>query len=281
MALDPSPTPISRHAQEQTRREAEQQAEGHGDGEMVKALALVAHAGAGIASQELSFDEGASLWVCADSVESGEASGFYTGGDLVNGSRGDRVGLIPCSHVHLFVGRPRPYIVLYAWLPDDDPSLLPLAEDQVINVYGITDEDGFVSAETTAGLQAGRLGLVPSTFVRPMETTALTVSITRSSTGASLGVLLGSAAADGMCIVSGVSAGGPAVGKLERGDHVTAVDGVSTDGVSYDKVIDMVRAARSSSVSFSVRRTTGVAVRIAAPAVGRGAARPRPRSRRP
>ena len=77
---------------------------GGGDGATIRALAVAAYPGSTSVAGEIRFDEAASLWVLTDSVEEGKTSGWYSGGDLVNGGRGNRVGLIPCSYVRLFTG---------------------------------------------------------------------------------------------------------------------------------------------------------------------------------
>lgn len=59
---------------------------------------------------------------------------------------------------------------------------------------------------------------------------------------------------EGKLLVISPIVGSPSYGKLRAGDHIAEIEGVSTEGISTDEVMDKLRGARGSQVQVAVRR---------------------------
>jgi carboxyl-terminal processing protease len=59
---------------------------------------------------------------------------------------------------------------------------------------------------------------------------------------------------DGKLLVISPIVGSPSYGKLRAGDHIAEIEGISTEGISTEEVMDKLRGARGSQVRVSVRR---------------------------
>ncbi len=59
---------------------------------------------------------------------------------------------------------------------------------------------------------------------------------------------------DGKLLVISPIFGSPSYGKLRAGDHIAEIEGISTEGISNEEVMDKLRGARGSVVHVSVRR---------------------------
>ena len=59
---------------------------------------------------------------------------------------------------------------------------------------------------------------------------------------------------DGKLLVISPIVGSPSHGKLRAGDHIAEIEGVSTQGISTEDVMDKLRGARGSLVRVAVRR---------------------------
>lgn len=59
---------------------------------------------------------------------------------------------------------------------------------------------------------------------------------------------------EGKLLVISPIVGSPSYGKLRAGDHIAEIEGVSTEGISTEEVMEQLRGARGSQVRVSVRR---------------------------
>lgn len=58
----------------------------------------------------------------------------------------------------------------------------------------------------------------------------------------------------GQLVVISPIEGSPSYGKLRAGDHITAIDGISTEGITADQVMQKLRGPRGTQVRVSVAR---------------------------
>jgi carboxyl-terminal processing protease len=59
---------------------------------------------------------------------------------------------------------------------------------------------------------------------------------------------------EGKLLVISPIVGSPSYGKLRAGDHIAEIEGISTEGISTEEVMEKLRGARGSQVRVSVRR---------------------------
>ncbi len=59
---------------------------------------------------------------------------------------------------------------------------------------------------------------------------------------------------EGKLLVISPIVGSPSYGKLRAGDHIVEIEGVSTEGISTDEVMEKLRGTRGSQVRVSLRR---------------------------
>jgi len=83
-------------------------------------------------------------------------------------------------------------------------------------------------------------------------TTIIQVTITRDTLGESFGFGLGETETGNHHIVTNISQGGRADGVLKPADRVTAVNGVSIDGLTHDAVVEML--IKNTSVALVLQR---------------------------
>jgi carboxyl-terminal processing protease len=91
-----------------------------------------------------------------------------------------------------------------------------------------------------------------SVFLTPEEYQAFQISL--NATVAGIGVLI--SASTGVIVVNRVLAGSPAeAAGVKAGDQITAVDGISTAGMTIDELGSKVRGAKGTKVTITVVRS--------------------------